>query len=133
MTLVMPKATIVIIHHEAIQMMGVVRDVPIAAHVEKHAARLLLGTHPTSGHETPMVKQYVKYGGSPRGLQAMILGGKVRALLDGRFNVSVEDIQQVAAPALRHRIILNFEGEAEEVKTDAIIKEIVGQVKVEEK
>jgi len=129
----MPQASVVLQHAEAIQMMGVVRDVPIAAHVEKYAARLLLATHPTSGHETPMVKQYVKYGGSPRGLQAMILGGKVRALLDGRFNVSVDDIQQVAPPALRHRLILNFEGEAEEVKTDAIIKEIVEQKKVEEK
>jgi MoxR-like ATPase len=78
-----------------------------------------------------MVKQYVKYGGSPRGLQAMILGGKVRALLDGRFNVSVDDIQQVAPPALRHRIILNFEGEAEEVKTDAIITEILNKTVVE--
>jgi len=114
-------------------MMGVVRDVPIAAHVEKLAARLLLATHPGGGHETPMVKQYVKYGGSPRGLQGMILGGKVRALLDGRFNVSVEDIKQVATPALRHRLILNFEGEAEEVKTDAIIAEILERTKVEEK
>jgi len=129
----MPQASVVLQHAEAMQMMGVVRDVPIAAHVEKYAARLLLATHPASGHETPMVKQYVKYGGSPRGLQAMILGGKVRALLDGRFNVSVDDIQQVAPPALRHRLILNFEGEAEEVKTDAIIKEIVEQKKVEEK
>src|SRR5213594_3011485 len=129
----MPQASVVLKHAEAIQMMGVVRDVPIAAHVEKYAARLLLATHPASGHETPMVKQYVKYGGSPRGLQAMILGGKVRALLDGRFNVSVDDIQQVAPPALRHRLILNFEGEAEEVKTDAIIKEIVEKAKVEEK
>src|SRR6058998_2472978 len=92
-----PQASVVLKHAEAIQMMGVVRDVPIAAHVEKYAARLLLATHPASGHETPMVKQYVKYGGSPRGLQTMILGGKVRALLDGRFNVSVDDIQQVAA------------------------------------
>src|SRR5262245_17349278 len=133
MTLVMPKATIVIIHHEAIQMMGVVRDVPIAAHVEKHAARLLLGTHPGSGHETPLVKQYVKYGASPRGLQAMILGGKVRALLDGRYNVSLEDVQQVAQPALRHRLILNYEGEAEEVKQDQIIAEILNKTPIESK
>jgi len=80
-----------------------------------------------------MVKQYVKYGGSPRGLQAMILGGKVRALLDQRYNVSVEDIKHVAAPALRHRLILNFEGEAEEVRTDAIIAEIIEKTQVEEK
>ena len=85
------------------------------------------------GHETPLVKQYVKYGASPRGLQALILGGKVRALLDGRYNVSLEDLQQVAAPALRHRMILNFEGEAEEVKQDAIVKEIVEKTAVEGK
>src|SRR2546426_849103 len=128
----MPTAGVVLKHTEVIQMMGVVRDVPIAGHVEKHAARLLLATHPGSGLETPMVRQYVKYGGSPRGLQAMILGGKVRALLDGRYHVSVEDIQQVAKPALRHRIILNFEGEAEEVKPDAIIAETIDQTQVEE-
>jgi len=129
----MPKASVVLQHADALQMMGVVRDVPIAAHVEKYAARLLLATHPGSGYETPMVKQYVKYGGSPRGLQAMILGGKVRALLDQRYNVSVEDIKHVAAPALRHRLILNFEGEAEEVRTDAIIAEIIEKTQVEEK
>ena len=80
---------------------------------------------------TPLVEQYVKYGASPRGMQAMILGGKVRALLDGRFNVSVEDVQQVAHPALRHRMILNFEGEAEEVKPDRLIEEIIGKTTVE--
>jgi len=67
----------------------------------------------------------------PRGMEAMILGGKVRALLDGRFNVSVEDVQQVAHPALRHRMILNFEGEAEEVKPDHLIEEIIGKTTVE--
>jgi MoxR-like ATPase len=125
----MPSASVVLKHLEVIQMMSVVRDVPIAAHVEKYAARLLLATHPGSGLEPSMVKQYVKYGASPRGLQAMILGGKGRALLDGRYNVSVEDIQQVAKPSLRHRIILNFEGEAEEVKTDSIIGEIIQKTK----
>ena len=128
-----PRAEVVLKHAEAIEMMGAVRDVPIAPHVEKYAARLLLASHPGSGHETSMVKQYVKYGGSPRGLQAMILGGKVRAVLDGRFNVSIEDIKQVATPALRHRLILNFEGEAEEIKTDAIIKEILDTTMVEPK
>ena len=128
-----PKAGVVLKNDDVVKMIGVVREMPIAAHVEKYAARLLLATHPGSGQETPMVKQYVKYGASPRGLQAMILGGKVRALLDKRFNVAVEDIQQVAAPALRHRIILNFEGEAEEVKQDNIIKEIIAKTRVEEK
>jgi MoxR-like ATPase len=127
----MPKASNVLKRDEAVKLANIVRDVPIAPHVEKYAARLLVATHPDSPQATPMVKQYVKYGGSPRGLQAMILGGKVQALLDSRFNVSVEDIRKVATPALRHRIILNFEGEAEEVKTDLIIKEILEKVAVE--
>jgi MoxR-like ATPase len=116
---------------QVVRLAGTVRDVPIAAHVEKYAARLLLATHPNTAQTTPMTKQFVKYGASPRGLQAMVLGGKVRALLDGRYNVSVDDIKQVAKPALRHRIILNFEGEAEEVKTDLIVQEILDQAAVE--
>jgi MoxR-like ATPase len=126
-----PRANVVLKSEEVVRMIGVVRDVPIAAHVEKYAARLLLATHPDTAQTTPMVKQYVKYGASPRGLQAMILGGKVRALLDGRFNVSVDDIKQVSRPSLRHRLILNFEGEAEETKTDDIIKEIIEKTTVE--
>ena len=126
-----PRAGLVLKSEDVNRFIGVVRDVPIAPHVESYGARLLLATHPDSGSATPMVKQYVKYGASPRGLQAMILGGKVRALLDGRFNVSVDDIQQVSPPALRHRIILNFEGEAEEVKPDNIIREIIDKTVVE--
>jgi len=116
---------------QVVRLTGTVRDVPIAAHVEKYAARLLLATHPNTAQTTPMTKQFVKYGASPRGLQAMVLGGKVRALLDGRYNVSVDDVKQVAKPALRHRIILNFEGEAEEVKTDSIVQEILDKTTVE--
>ncbi|MBN9693064.1 MAG: MoxR family ATPase [Verrucomicrobia bacterium] len=121
----LPHAGKVLRGDEVVRHMGTVRDVPIAPHVESYAARLLLATHPGTTQETPKVKQYVKYGASPRGLQALVLGAKVRALLDGRFNVSLEDLQQVAKPALRHRLILNFEGEAEEVKTDDIISEIL--------
>jgi len=121
-----------VLHSDQVVLLtGTVRDVPIAAHVEKYAARLLLATHPNTAQTTPMTKQFVKYGASPRGLQAMVLGGKVRALLDGRYNVSVDDIKQVAKPALRHRIILNFEGEAEEVKTDLIVQEILDKMTVE--
>ncbi len=127
----MNRAKPVLHADEVVRLAGTVRDVPIAAHVEKYAARLLLASHPNSAQATPMVNQFVKYGGSPRGMQAMVLGGKVRALLDGRYNVSVEDVQQVAKPALRHRIILNFEGEAEEVKTDAIMQEIIEKTTVE--
>ena len=127
------RARSVLQSDQVVRLTGTVRDVPIAAHVEKYAARLLLATHPNAAQAPPMTKQFVKYGASPRGLQAMVLGGKVRALLDGRYNVSVDDIKQVAKPALRHRIILNFEGEAEEVKTDLIVQEILDQTTVEAK
>ena len=127
-----PRAGAALRAEEVVRLMGVVRDVPIAPHIERYAARLLLSTHPTQELATPRVKQYVKYGGSPRGLQAMVLGGKVRALLDGRFNVSGEDVREIAPAALRHRLILNFEGEAEEIETDDIIQEILRQTPVEE-
>ncbi|MFH1742779.1 MAG: MoxR family ATPase [bacterium] len=125
-----PHAGVVLKSREVVELMGVVRDVPIAGHVERYAASILLATHPESDSATKMVKQNVKYGASPRGLQAMILGGKVRALLDRRYNVSEEDIREVAAPSLRHRILFNFEGEAEEIQPDTIITEILGSVSI---
>jgi len=127
----MPKAEVALSDDTVVQLLGTVRDMPIAEHVERYAANILIATHPDSDRATPMVKQYGKYGASPRGLQAMILGGKVRALLDGRFNVAEEDIRTVARPALRHRILLNFEGEAEEVSTDSMVDEILEKVRVD--
>ena len=127
----MPKVNVVLQSSEVVGFLGVVRDVPIAPHIEKYAAQILVATHPDSGQATPMVKQYVKYGASPRALQAMVLGAKVQALLDGRYNVSAEDIRDLAAPALRHRLILNFEGEAEEIKTDSIIEEVLQKIAVQ--
>ncbi len=126
----MPTADVTLKDETVVQLMGTVRDMPIAEHVERYAANLLIATHPESDRATPMVKQYGKYGASPRGLQAMVLGGKVRALLDRRFNVAEDDIRAVAKPALRHRILLNFEGEAEEISTDAIVDEIIEKVTV---
>ncbi|MBL7646882.1 MAG: MoxR family ATPase [Candidatus Hydrogenedentes bacterium] len=126
----MPSADVTLKDETVVQLMGTVRDMPIAEHVERYAANLLIATHPESDRATPMVKQYGKYGASPRGLQAMVLGGKVRALLDRRFNVAEDDIRAVAKPALRHRILLNFEGEAEEISTDAIVDEIIEKVTV---
>ena len=108
----MPSAEVTLKDETVVQLMGTVRDMPIAEHVERYAANILIATHPESDHATPMVKRYGKYGASPRGLQAMVLGGKVRALLDRRFNVAEDDIRAVAKPALRHRILLKFEGEA---------------------
>lgn len=124
----MPQAEVAVSDREVAELMGVVRDVPIAAHVERYAANLLMATHPQAAGSPDSVKKYVKYGASPRGLQAMILGAKVRALLDGRYNVADDDIGEVALPSLRHRVLLNFEGEAEEIKTDDIILDIVDSV-----
>ncbi len=105
-----------------------VRDVVLAAHVKDYVVRLVLATHPNGEYATEKVNRYVRYGASPRGAQALALAGKIRALLDGRYNVAFEDIAGSAKPALRHRMILNFEGEAEGVGTDSVIEEILERV-----
>jgi MoxR-like ATPase len=102
-----------------------VRRVVVAPHVQDYAVRAVLSTHPAGDLSTPMVNQFLRFGASPRGAQTMILGAKVRALLDGRANVSVEDIRKVMLPALRHRCLLNFEGEAEGKTTDEVIRNII--------
>ncbi|MBI2080780.1 MAG: AAA family ATPase [candidate division NC10 bacterium] len=102
-----------------------VRAVPIASHVRDHVARLTLMTHPDSPEAPSSVKKYIRYGSSPRGAQALVLAGKAVALLAGRLHVSIEDVHRVAYPALRHRLILSFEGEAEAIDPDAIIAEIL--------
>jgi MoxR-like ATPase len=105
-----------------------VRDVPIATHVQEYAIRLVMATHPESEYATPTAHQYIKYGSSPRGAQSLVLAGKVHALLDGRFNVSFEDIRKNVMPGMRHRMILNFEGEAEGILPEDILEEIVREV-----
>ena len=107
------------------QMQALARSIPIAPHVTIYAARLLKATHPDDPGAPPQVREYVRYGGSPRGMQAMILAGKILALLDGRLNVSFEDIRQAAVPALRHRIMLNFEAQAEGQNSDSVIRTIL--------
>ena len=102
-----------------------VRDVPIASHVKHYAIRLVMATHPQTPMASEQVKQYVRYGSSPRGVQSLVLAGKVRALFQGRFHVSFEDIRAVALPCLRHRLILNFEGEAEGVDSADLIRDIL--------
>jgi MoxR-like ATPase len=102
-----------------------VREVPIAPHVQEHAVRLTLGTHPDNEFATDEIRKFVRYGSSPRGAQALILAGKVRALLEGRYHVAFEDIDFVARPALRHRMILNFEGQAEGIETDDLIEQLL--------
>ena len=97
------------------------REVPIAEHVRDFAVRTVMGTHPDDAGAPEMVKRYVRYGASPRAAQAMVLSGKALALLAGRFHVSEDDLRAVACQALRHRIILNFEGEAEGIDVDDVI------------
>jgi MoxR-like ATPase len=108
----------------------VAREVPIAEHVLRYAARLITATHPDRT-ELDSVRRYVRYGASPRGLQTLVLAGKVRALLEGRFNVAFDDLAAVARPALRHRVFLQFEAEADAITTDQIIDEILEHSKKE--
>jgi MoxR-like ATPase len=108
----------------------VAREVPIAEHVLRYAARLITASHPDRT-ELDSVRRYVRYGASPRGLQTLVLAGKVRALLEGRFNVAFDDIAAVARPALRHRVFLQFEAEADAITTDQLIDEILEHAKKE--
>jgi len=116
---------------DIVKMRELARTVPVASHVKEYIAGLVLATHPQDPNATPLVRQYVRYGVSPRGGQALMLGAKVTALLAGRYNVSFEDIRAVAPAALRHRLLLNFDGLAEGVSPDVVIDELL-QVKVED-
>lgn len=112
---------------EMLDLREVVRQVPLTREVQTHAIDLVLATHPSEKQASPLAKKYVRYGASPRGAQALILAGKIYALLDNRYHVSQADIDKAALAALRHRIILNFEGEAEGTSTDEVIAEILAQ------
>jgi len=120
-----PQPKPVIEKARIMEMRELVRKVPLARQIQDYAVRVVLATHPENPESTKMSKQFMRYGASPRGLQAVILAAKIRALLEGRYAVSIDDIRHVAAPALRHRMIMNFEGEAEGIRTDAIIEEIL--------
>jgi len=113
-----------------IEMKSIVKLVPIATHVKDYAIRLALASHPDNANASEQTKEYVLFGASPRGVQSLILAGKVSALLGGRYNVSIEDVNEVAKPALRHRIVLNIRGETEGIDMDDIIDEIINKVQV---
>jgi MoxR-like ATPase len=106
---------------------SLVKRVVIAPHVQDYAVRCVLATHPQGEFATPMVNQYLRVGASPRAAQAITLAAKVRALLDGRFHVSFRDVKEVAVPAMRHRVILNFEGEAEGITTDTVLEKLIAE------
>ena len=124
----MPTASRAADAKEVVQMQRLARSVPIAPHVTAYAVSVLAATHPDAPRAPELVKQYVRYGGSPRGAQAMVLAGKIHALLEGRYNVASDDIRAVALPALRHRVIRNFEGEAEGITSDAIVRAVLDAV-----
>ena len=106
----------------------IVRDIIVAEDVRRYALRIVLSTHPNAEEAPELTRKYVRYGSSPRGAQSLILGAKVKAILDGRYNVSREDIQAVALPSLRHRLILSFEGEAEGIDPDGIVQHLLDEV-----
>jgi MoxR-like ATPase len=102
-----------------------IREVPIAQHVKEQAVKIIMATHPKSKFATAVTKKYVNYGSSPRGLIALVHAAKARALIKGRLAVSAEDVREMAVPILRHRVIPNFEGEAEGISTDYVVKKIL--------
>ena len=106
-------------------MRATVRDVPMTREVQAHAIHIVLATHPDHAEAAPLAKRFVRYGASPRGVQALILAAKIYAMLDGRYHVSRADIEKAALPSLRHRIILNFEGEAEGASSERVLEEIL--------
>ena len=120
-----PVVNAVLEKERILEMQRLVREVPIARHVQDYAVRLLQATHPADPSSLDTVKRFVKFGSSPRGAQAMLLAAKIRALFEGRFAAAIDDVRACALPALRHRVLLNFEGEAEGVRTDDVLVEII--------
>jgi MoxR-like ATPase len=110
---------------EILQWQQLVREVVLAKHVQDYIVRLTLATHPEGPFAQPITNQYLRWGASPRGAQTLALAAKVRALLEGRFNVSFEDVRRAYLPAMRHRVILNFEAQAEGVHADRVLLEIL--------
>ncbi len=118
----------VVDRNEILEMQGLVRRVPVASHVVDFAIAVLEATHPKNKLAPDLVRRFVRTGASPRGLQAMLLAAKIGALFGGRFAASIDDVRAAATPALRHRLLLSFEGEAEGVSSDEIIAEIMKKV-----
>ncbi len=113
---------------EIVKWQGLIRDVYMAAHVQDYLVRLTLATHPEGPYAPPVTNQYLRWGSSPRGAQTLALAAKVRALLEGRYNVSFEDVRRVFLPAMRHRVILNFEAQAEGMHPDQVLLDILENV-----
>jgi MoxR-like ATPase len=119
------ERTAVLHRADILRMQSLVRRVPVARHVQDYAIRVVQGTHPDGPDAPEICKRFVRFGASPRGAQSVLLAAKIRALFEGRFAASIDDVRAVALAALRHRVLLNFEGEAEGMKTDQVILEII--------
>ncbi len=120
-----PRANRVAHADDVLRMGELALHTPVSSHVTDYIARMIVATHPESPSASPMVKQFVRYGASPRGAQALILGAKIYALLEGQFNVSFDHVQAIASSALRHRMLLNFEGVAEGITADAVVADLL--------
>src|SRR4051794_29672442 len=114
---------------EILQWQQLIREVILAKHVQDYVVRLTLATHPEGPYSLPITNQYLRWGSSPRGAQTLALAAKIRALLEGRYNVSFEDVRRVYLPAMRHRILLNFEAQAENIPSDVVLTQILKEVK----
>ncbi len=117
-------ASPVVSRDELLAMQRLVREVPVTQGVQDYVVRLLQATHPDATRDD-RVKRFVKFGSSPRGAQALLLASKIRALMEGRFAPALDDVRACALPALRHRVLLNFEGEAEGIKTDQLLERLL--------
>tara|TARA_B100000902_G_scaffold124072_1_gene124023 strand:- start:4685 stop:5692 length:1008 start_codon:yes stop_codon:yes gene_type:complete len=122
------KVNKVVDGHTLSELQLLVKQVPVASHVKDYAVRLVLATHPNTETALDITNKFLRFGSSPRGAQSLLLGAKVRALTEGRFNVSFDDIVAVTFPALRHRLIVNFEAEAEGITTDDVLDKILSDV-----
>jgi MoxR-like ATPase len=123
-----PQANRVLDAATLVRMQALVREVIVAPHVQDYAIRLALATHPQGPMAADVTNQYIRWGSSPRGVQTLVLAAKVRALLDARYNVSFEDLRRVYLPSLRHRVLLNFEAQAEGIDPDEVLLKVLDAV-----
>jgi MoxR-like ATPase len=128
-----PSVQRIISGEDIVELRAIAKDVLMSTPVRDYIAKLVISTHPENAQANPTCKKYVRYGSSPRGAQALALAAKVNALMDGRFNVGFEDVRLMVKPALRHRLLLNFEAQAEGVPVEFIIDELVKEAPVEDK
>src|SRR5690606_18363161 len=126
---VRPSAQPVLSGERILEMAQLVREIPVAPEIRRYGIAIVMATHPEHELASEITRRYVRYGASPRGAQALILGAKIRVILDQRYHVAREDLRAMAPAVLRHRLILNFEGQAEGISTDDVIEKILQSVK----